>query len=153
MTNHACISQGAMRKKEISNTLRPFLREPWVEKWTEVLEDQTYSSSDWLYIAKLIYSEGYWRNWSEKTLGPDRLARRCYENALKTAGTLSDCVYLASYLGSYSRELKYRKQAYEKILEFEITSDEDIELLCESLSERLKTIGWFLMGRKKHLNS
>ena len=67
------------------------------------------------------------------------------QKAFATARTLQDYVEIASRLGG--NEDKHR--AYKEICKFEIETYEDIDLLINSRSVRLQTIGLYLKDRKR----
>lgn len=69
------------------------------------------------------------------------------KKALEKASTLSDWICIAERTKG-----DHRRLAFDKILDFDITTDEDIKLLSESTSERLRSVGWYLHGRR-HLET
>lgn len=70
------------------------------------------------------------------------------KRAFETAKALGDYVEIASKL----RGNDHKHRAYEEILKFDITTDEDIKLLTKSWSVRLRHVGWYLAGRKNATN-
>lgn len=66
------------------------------------------------------------------------------KKAVENASTLADWAAIA---GSAHATGQLRKRAYEEILRFEPTGD-DIQLLRKCASERLRSVGWYLSGRK-----
>jgi len=66
--------------------------------------------------------------------------------AVELANTFEDWVCIAE-----CAKQPYRNMAYDKLLEFEITSDEQVARLNNSTSERLHSVGWYLAGRRKQL--
>jgi hypothetical protein len=81
------------------------------------------------------------------TRGLPKLRKFAAEKVLKLATTLEDYVKIASKV-----EGKAQLRALDKILRFDITTDEDIALLAHSRSVCLKNVAWFLAGRKKYKN-
>ena len=66
------------------------------------------------------------------------------KRAIETAKTLADWVYIAGHV-----KAPYRNRAFDEVLKFDLTSDENVNLLLHSGSERLSTIGWYLQNRRK----
>ena len=95
----------------------------------EILSSQLNS---WEESLRCVF---YLRHWCTDDLSKaqrDKLINQCYESALEKA--------------------KYRKIAYEKLLEFDIEATEDIKLLCNCNTQKFRTVGWYLQGRKAQLN-
>ena len=115
----------------------------------EILSSQLNS---WEESLRCVF---YLRHWCTDDLSKaqrDKLINQCYESALEKATTLNDWVGIADALLSVEPGFKYRKIAYEKLLEFDIEATEDIKLLCNCNTQKFRTVGWYLQGRKAQLN-
>lgn len=64
------------------------------------------------------------------------------KKAIEVATTLADWIEIAGQVNGKQRTL-----AYGKILDFDPTEG-DIRLFCDSGAERLRSIGWYLSGRR-----
>ena len=101
-----------------------------------IVSESSFSTKNWLEVRDLCsyynINEGY------------ILKVMATKKAFDSAKLLSEFVLLAGFMGQ-----QHRAKVYKKILEFNIISDDDIELLCNSYSVRLRTVGWYLRGRKQ----
>jgi len=66
------------------------------------------------------------------------------KRAIELATSLADWVVLVEQLRA-----PYRNLAFEKILEFDLTIPGCLPVLHASNSERLRSVGWYLEGRRK----
>ena len=136
------------RELEIQDIAVRLEKEPLELKRLEILSNQLNSWEDCLYCIWCLRGNFNITN----KLQRNKLINQCYESGLEKATTLSDWVKIADSLFSFGPSLKYRKIAYEKLLEFDIESAEDINLLCNCRTLRFRTVGWYLKGRKAQLN-
>ena len=111
-----------------------------------VIGKRKYDSYDWVRVSSWCHHDRRLFNFpkSERLY---HLEVAALKRAVEIATTLADWIRIAEYTKDKARE--YRRKAFCEIRKFNITSGEDIMLLRNSSSIILRSIGWYLDGKRE----
>ncbi len=102
------------------------------------VREAAFGSPDWIEVHEQCYFPPY----SPYGKGLHNLKVAALKEALRRASSLADWVCIAEHV-----KAPYRNRAFDEILKFNITNQDDINLLLHSSSDRLQSVGWYLNGR------
>ena len=102
-------------------------------------QEVNFSSSEWIKIHQIC------RVGVKRTNRYYNLEAAALKKAVEMASSLADWVRLAGYVGRSS----YRETIFNEIFKFDITTQEDINILLQSGSYRLAAVGWYLDAKRK----